>query len=77
MADTGAGGGHRRLAELRTALNPDEMVWAWSKYGRLANLTPANVTELRDQVLTELEWAAFDGELLSGFFNHAHLGVQL
>ena len=65
------------LPSYAPALNPDEMVWAWSKYGRLANLTPANVTELRDQVLTELEWAAFDGELLSGFFNHAHLGVQL
>lgn len=59
------------------ALNPDEMVWAWLKYGRLANLTPADVTELRDQVLTELGWAAFDRELLAGFFNHAHLGVHL
>jgi transposase len=59
------------------ALNPDEMVWAWLKYGRLANLTPADVAELRDQVLTELEWATFDRELLAGFFNHAHLGVQL
>ena len=58
-------------------LNPDEMVWAWLKYGRLANLTPADVTQLRDHLLTEREWAAFDGELLAGFFNHAHLGVQL
>ena len=32
------------------ALNPDEMVWAWLKYGRLANLTPADVAELRDHV---------------------------
>jgi hypothetical protein len=59
------------------ALNPDEMVWAWLKYGQLANLTPTNVAELRDQLLTELEWAAFDRELLAGFFNHAHLGVHL
>jgi transposase len=59
------------------ALNPDEMVWAWLKYGRLSNLTPADVRELRDQLLTELEWGAFDRELLAGFFNHAHLGVQL
>jgi transposase len=58
-------------------LNPDEMVWAWLKYGRLSNLTATNVRELRDHVLTELEWAAFDRELLAGFFNHAHLGVQL
>lgn len=59
------------------ALNPDEMVWAWLKYGRLCNLTPAEVRELRDHLQTELEWAAFDRELLAGCFNHAHLGVQL
>jgi transposase len=59
------------------ALNPDEMVWAWLKYGRLSNLVAADVRELRDHLLTELEWAAFDGELLAGFINHAHLGVQL
>jgi hypothetical protein len=58
-------------------LNPDEMVWAWLKYGRLANLAPQDIRELRDHLLTELEWAAFDGELLAGFFNHAHLGVRL
>ena len=33
--------------------------------------------ELRDHLLTKLEWATFDRELLAGFFNHAHLGVQL
>jgi transposase len=59
------------------ALNPDEMVWAWLKYGRLANLTPADVAELREHLVTELEWAAFDDELLAGFFNHANLGVRL
>jgi transposase len=58
-------------------LNPDEMVWAWLKYGRLANLSARDVVELRDHLVTELEWAAFDGELLAGFFNHAHLGVRL
>lgn len=59
------------------ALNPDEMVWAWLKYGRLANLAPQHIRELREHLDTELEWAAFDGELLAGFFNHAHLGVRL
>src|SRR5262249_27313025 len=43
-------------------LNPDEMVWAWLKYGRLSNLTPANVRELRVHLVTELEWATFDRE---------------
>ena len=59
------------------ALNPDEMVWAWLKYARLCNLTPADIRELRDHLRPELEWAAFDRELLAGFFTHAHLGVQL
>ena len=58
-------------------LNPDEMVWGWLKYGRLCNLLPEDVGALRDHLLTELEWAAFDSELLVGCFNHAHLGVQL
>ncbi len=59
------------------ALNPDEMVWAWLKYGRLSNLTPQDIRQLRDHLLSELQWATFDRELLAGFFNHAHLGVQL
>jgi transposase len=59
------------------ALNPDEMVWAWLKYGRLANLSAQDVAELRDHLMTELGWAVFDGELLAGFFNHADLGVRL
>jgi transposase len=58
-------------------VNPDEMVWGWVKYGRLCNLTPQNVTALRDALVTELDWAAFDGELLAGFFNNARLGVRL
>lgn len=59
------------------ALNPDEMVWAWLKYGRLCNLAPQDVRELRDRLVSELAWARFDREMLAGFFNHAHLGVQL
>jgi transposase len=65
------------LPSYAPVLNPDEMVWAWLKYGRLANLTPAEVRELREHLLTELEWATFDRALLAGFFNHAHLGVHL
>ena len=59
------------------ALNPDEMVWGWLKYGRLANLCPRDVAELKDHLITELDWATFDRELLAGFFNHAELGVRL
>jgi transposase len=58
-------------------LNPDEMVWSWIKYGRLCNLSPHDVAELRDHLEAELQWAHFDKELLQGFFNHAHLGFRL
>lgn len=58
-------------------LNPDEMVWGWLKYGRLANLCPRDVAELKDHLIAELDWATFDRELLAGFFNHAELGVRL
>lgn len=58
-------------------LNPDEMVWGWLKYGRLPNFAPKDVAELKDHLVTELEWAIFDRELLAGFFNHAKLGVRL
>jgi hypothetical protein len=57
--------------------NPDEMVWGWLKYGRLANRCPKDVAELRDHLITELQWATFDRELLAGLFNHAGLGVRL
>jgi len=53
------------------------MVWGWLKYGRLANFCPKDVAELRDHVITELEWACFDRELLASFFNHAELGLRL
>ena len=58
-------------------VNPDEMVWSWLKYGRLCNLTPHDVAELRDHLVAELQWGQFDKELLRGFFNHAHLGFRL
>jgi transposase len=58
-------------------LNPDEMVWAWLKYGRLSNLTPQQTQELRDHLLEELHWGHFDKDLLRGFINHAKLGVDL
>jgi transposase len=35
-------------------LNPDEGVWGWSKYGRLANLAASNTDELRNHVAEEL-----------------------
>ncbi len=44
---------------------------------RLRHWGGVSSVALRDHLVTELEWAAFDGELLASFFNHAHLGVRL
>src|SRR4029079_4883217 len=49
------------------ALNPDEMVWAWLKYGRLANLTPADVAELAEHLVKELEGGALDYQVFARF----------
>lgn len=35
-------------------LNPDEGVWGWCKYGRLANLAAHNTTHLRETITREL-----------------------
>jgi transposase len=35
-------------------LNPDELVWCWTKYGRLSNYAAPSVAALRAQVLEEL-----------------------
>jgi len=37
-----------RLPSYAPELNPDELVWAWTKFGRLGNLAAANTDWLRD-----------------------------
>src|SRR5262249_24884837 len=37
-------------------LNPDELVWCWTKYGRLSNYAAPNLGELRERVETELKY---------------------
>ena len=37
-------------------LNPDEMVWGWTKYGRLCNYAAPDLTVLRERVEAELEY---------------------
>jgi transposase len=54
-------------------LNPDELVWAWTKYGRLGNLAAANCDWLRDYIITELTYARQHPELLASFIEGAGL----
>jgi transposase len=59
-------------------LNPDEGVWAWAKYGRLANLAAGDTDELRDWVVNELVEAKHQPDLLRGFVRQTGLpGVSL
>jgi transposase len=58
-------------------LNPDEGVWGWTKYGRLANFAPADTAELRARVTAELTWLKQYPYFLYSFINHTNLPLQL
>jgi transposase len=59
-------------------LNPDEGVWGWTKYGRLANLAAANKDVSRDHVVEELIAVKHRPDLLRGFIQQTALpGVTL
>lgn len=58
-------------------LNPDEGVWGWTKYGRLANLAAADTTELWEQAGGELWELSHRPDLLKGFIRQTGLiGLQ-
>ena len=54
-------------------LNPDEGVWGWAKYGRLANLAANDKDELWDRVVDELIEVKFRPDLLRGFIRQTGL----
>jgi transposase len=54
-------------------LNPDELVWSWSKYGRLANLAADNTDQLGEQVIDELIYLKEHPELLASFVDKTEL----
>jgi hypothetical protein len=59
-------------------LNPDEGVWGWAKYGRLADLAARDKDELWDRVVEELVEVKFRSDLLRGFIRQTGLpGVTL
>ena len=57
-------------------LNPDEGVWGWTKYGRLANLAANDTDELWDRVIEELIEVKFRPDLLRGFIGPVNLFVS-
>ena len=54
-------------------LNPEEAVWGWTKYGRLANLAAHDTTELFDYVSEELLQLRYRPDLLRGFIRQTGL----
>jgi transposase len=62
-----------RLPAYAPELNPDELVWAWTKYGRLGNLAAASAGWLRDYIVTELAYVRRHPELLASFIEKTNL----
>lgn len=54
-------------------LNPDELVWSWSKYGRLANLAAHNTDQLAEAVIDELLYLKDNKHLLASFIEKTEL----
>jgi transposase len=54
-------------------LNPDEGVWGWTKYGRLANLAASDTLELRQRIQGEFAVLRDDRQLLNSFVQEADL----
>ena len=54
-------------------LNPDEGVWGWTKYGRLANLAANDEDELWDHVVDELITVKHRPDLLRGIIQQMGL----
>jgi|SRR5262245_14005634 len=54
-------------------LNPDELVWAWSKYGRLSNLAAADLAALRERIMAELTYLRKHDYKLASFLERTAL----
>lgn len=66
-----------KLPAYAPEMNPDELVWAWTKYGRLGNLAAANTDWLRDYLITEFTFAREHPELLASFIEGTNLPLKL
>jgi hypothetical protein len=58
-------------------LNPDEMVWGYTKYQAMANYAPADIWELRLRIIAELVHLQLRPDLLRAFIKHAGLPLRL
>lgn len=58
-------------------LNPEELVWAWTKYGRLGNLAANHTDWLRDYIIAELLYVKQHPGLMESFIEKTNLPLQL
>jgi transposase len=62
-----------KLPSYAPELNPDEGVWGWTKYGRLANLAASNTRDLRDRIHQEFGFLKENRHLLDSFIHETEL----
>ena len=57
--------------------NPDKSVWCWTKYGRLSNVAPTDIDELRLDIWNALTALEHQPQLLKSFIVLAKLPLLL
>ena len=62
-----------RLPPYCPHFNPVEYLWAWLKYGRVANFAATDAAALDGVVSSHLKAAQSDHQLLRGFWDHCEL----
>jgi transposase len=66
-----------RLPAYAPDMNPDELVWAWMKYGRLGNLAAANTDWLRAYLINEFTYVRDHPDLLASYIEKTKLPLRL
>jgi transposase len=66
-----------RLPAYAPEMNPDELVWAWTKYGRLGNLAAQHTDWLRDYIITEFTYIQEHPDLMASFIEKTKLPLRL
>jgi len=66
-----------RLPAYAPELNPDELVWSWTKYGRLSNLAAMDTDALAEAVIDELLYLHQHKDLLASFIHKTALPLRI
>jgi transposase len=66
-----------RLPAYAPEMNPDELVWAWTKYGRLGNLAAQHTDWLRDYIISEFTYIQEHPDLMASFIEKTKLPLRL